>query len=183
MIKDLCAVLFLFCSSFIQGFDFEYKNQDEFVLGIAECTAEINAYIPPQQRVVVIISVAQAALESDWGRSRFATEANNFYGIIQTDRTEPHIKSLKSEVILKTYGRRCESTADYVRILSDVSRFKEYRELRMKQVLVSKVNIEELIKTLAPFAADPFYTYKVRDTVNYLFEHYPDLFSTREYTS
>jgi len=183
MIKDLCAVLFLSCFSFIQGFDFEYRNQDEFVLGIAECTAEINAYLPPQTRVVVVISVAQAALESDWGRSRFATEANNFYGIIQTDRTEPHIKSLKSEVLLKRYGRRCESTSDYVRILSNGSHFEEYRELRLKQVLVNKVNINDLINTLAPFAVDPFYTYKVKDTVNYLFEHYPNLFSQREYRS
>ena len=183
MIKDLCAVLFLSCFSFIQGFDFEYKNQDEFVLGIAECTAEINAYLPPQTRVVVVISVAQAALESDWGRSRFATEANNFYGIIQTDRTEPHVKSLKSEVILKVYGRRCESTSDYIRILSEVSHFKEYRELRLKQALVNEVNINDLINTIAPFAADPFYTYKVKDTVDYLFENYPDLFSRREYRS
>ena len=181
MIKDICAVLFLLCSPFIQGFDFEYRNQEEFVLGIAECTAEINAYLPPQQRVVVVISVAQAALESDWGRSRFATEANNFYGIIQTDRNEPHIKSLKSEVILKVYGRRCESTADYIRILSQVSRFAEYRELRLKQAMVNEVNINDLINTLAPFATDPFYTYKVKDTVDYLFEHYPDLFSQREY--
>ena len=183
MIKDLCAVLLLFCSSFIQGFDFEYRTQEEFVLGIAECTAEINAYLPPQTRVIVIISVAQAALESDWGRSRFATEANNFYGIIQTDKNEPHVKSRKSEVLVKKYGRRCESTSDYIRILSNVSHFQEYRELRFKQVMVNEVNIEALIKTLAPFAVDPFYTYKVRDTVNYLFENYPDLFSAREYTS
>jgi uncharacterized FlgJ-related protein len=41
-----------------------------------------------------LLSVAQAALESDWGKSRFAREAYNFYGIIETDNTEPHVKAL-----------------------------------------------------------------------------------------
>ena len=56
----------------------------------------------------MLISTAQAILESNWGESRFAREANNFYGIIQTDPTEPHIKSLNSNVLMKTYGRKCE---------------------------------------------------------------------------
>ena len=57
-----------------------------------------NAFIPPPERVIVAISVAQAILESDWGRSRFAVEGNNYYGIIETDNTEPHIKSKNSNV-------------------------------------------------------------------------------------
>ena len=103
MFKELCATLFLLCNPLLNGFDFNYdiNPRDQFVQGIAECTILNNAFIPPNERVVVAISVAQAILESDWGRSRFATEANNFYGIIQVDRTEPHIKSLNSNVLLK----------------------------------------------------------------------------------
>ena len=118
MIKELCAVLFILCSPFINNFDFTYDNKEEFALGIAECTVSINSYLPTQTRVIVVLSVAQAALESDWGKSRFAREAYNFYGIIETDRTEPHIKSLNSNVLLKKYGRRCESTADYINLLN-----------------------------------------------------------------
>ena len=94
MFKELCATLFLLCNPIINGFDFSYdiNPRDDFVKGIAECTIVNNAFIPPPERVIVAISVAQAILESDWGRSRFAKEANNFYGMIQTDITEPHIK-------------------------------------------------------------------------------------------
>ena len=177
MIRELCAVLFILCSPFINEIDFTYDNQEEFALGIAECTVEINAYIPPEMRVIVILSVAQAVLESNWGQSRFAREAYNFYGIIETDRTEPHIKSLESDILVKKYGRRCESTADYINLLNKGTHFKEYREIRLKQMLSDAVNLDDIIHSLAPYASDPFYGYKVRDTISYLLKTYPHIFN------
>ena len=58
----------------INGFDFSYdiNPRDDFVKGVAECTVIYNSFVPPTERVIVVISVAQAILESDWGRSRFA---------------------------------------------------------------------------------------------------------------
>ena len=58
MIKELCAVLFILCSPFIKNFDFTYNDQEEFVRGITECTTSLNAYLPPQTRVIVVLSVA-----------------------------------------------------------------------------------------------------------------------------
>ena len=177
MIRELCVVLFILCSPFIKNFDFTYDSPEEFAIGIAECTVSINSYLPPQTRVIIILSVAQAALESDWGKSRFAREAYNFYGIIETDRTEPHIKSLNSNVLLKKYGRRCESTADYINLLNKGTHFEEYREIRLKQSLTNTVNMDDIIHSLAPYASDPFYGYKVRDTISYLLEEYPHIFN------
>ena len=176
MIRELCAVLFILCSPFVKQFDFTYSTQEEFVLGIAECTISINAYVPPQERVIVILSVAQAALESDWGKSRFAKEAYNFYGIIETDATEPHVKALDSDILLKKYGRRCESTGDYINLLNAGTHFREYQELRVKQSVTNAVDLNALISTLIPYAKDPFYTFKVRDTVSYILDKYPDIF-------
>ena len=162
MFKELCATLFILCNPIINGFDFSYdiNPRDDFVRGIAECTVVNNAFIPPPERVIVAISVAQAILESDWGRSRFAKEANNFYGMIQTDKTEPHIKSLNSDIILKVYGNKCESVADYIELLNTSSAFAEYRDLRLKQVLSDNVDIHEVIKTLKNYAVDPEYVDK-----------------------
>ena len=117
MIKSICATLLL-CSLSSYNFDFKYSNKDEFVRGITECTVHFNSAIPPQYRAVVVISVAQAILESNWGESRFAKLGNNFYGMIQTDKTEPHIKALDSDILLKRYGRKCESVADYITLLN-----------------------------------------------------------------
>ena len=182
MFKELCATLFVLCNPLINGFDFNYSMnpRDDFVKGIAECTVVNNAFVPPNERVVVAISVAQAILESDWGRSRFAKEANNFYGMIQTDKTEPHIKSFNSDIILKVYGNKCESVSDYIELLNTSSAFEEYRDLRMKQMLDNNVNVFDLIQTLENYAVDPEYTKKLLAVTIGLFERYPQIFRSKE---
>ena len=182
MFKELCATLLVICNPLLNGFDFNYNinPRDNFVQGIAECTVLNNAFIPPTERVVVVVSVAQAILESDWGRSRFAKEANNFYGIIQTDETEPHIKSLNSNIMLKMYGNKCESVSDYIALLNNSSAFKEYRDLLVKQYMSDDVNIFELIETLENYAVDPEYTKKLLAVTLGLFEKYPQIFKSKE---
>ena len=182
MFKELCATLLVICNPLLNGFDFNYEinPRDHFVQGVAECTVLNNAFIPPTERVVVAISVAQAILESDWGRSRFAKEANNFYGIIETDETEPHIKSLNSNIMLKMYGNKCESVSDYIALLNNSSAFKEYRDLRVKQYMSDNVNIFELIETLDNYAVDPEYTKKLLAVTLGLFEKYPQIFKSKE---
>ena len=182
MFKELCATLFLLCNPLLNGFDFNYdiNPRDQFVQGIAECTILNNAFIPPNERVVVAISVAQAILESDWGRSRFATEANNFYGIIQVDRTEPHIKSLNSNVLLKVYGNKCESVADYIDLLNSSSAFVQYRDVRVKQYMDDNVDVRAVVKSLKNYAVDPEYTKKLLMVTLGLFEKYPHIFKSDE---
>tara|TARA_R110002126_G_scaffold3577_5_gene20582 strand:+ start:90 stop:671 length:582 start_codon:yes stop_codon:yes gene_type:complete len=182
MFKELCATLFLLCNPMLNGFDFNYSinPRDQFVQGIAECTILNNAVIEPYYRVIVVISVAQAILESDWGRSRFALEANNYYGIIQTDETEPHIKSLNSDVMLKIYGNKCESVSDYVTLLNTSSAFKEYREIRLKQYIDDNVDVRAVVKSLKNYAVDPEYTKKLLMVTLGLFEKYPHIFKSDE---
>ena len=182
MFKELCATLLVICNPLLNGFDFNYEMnpRDQFVQGITECTVLNNAFIPPPERVVVAISVAQAILESDWGRSRFATEANNFYGIIETDKTEPHIKSLNSNIMLKMYGNKCESVSDYIELLNTSSAFKEYRELRIRQYMSDNVDVFQIIETLKNYAVDPEYTKKLLSVTLGLFEKYPKLFKSQE---
>ena len=182
MFKELCATLFLLCNPMLNDFDFNYdmNPRDEFVQGIAECTVKTNTFIPPPDRVIIVISVAQAILESDWGRSRFAKEANNFYGIIETDRTEPHIKSLNSDIMLKMYGNKCESVSDYINLLNTSSAFEEYRNIRLKQYMTGNVEISKVIRSLKNYAVDPEYTKKLLAVTLGLFEKYPQIFRSKE---
>ena len=177
MLKELCATLLILCNPVLNGFDFDYENKDQFVQGIAECTIKYNAGIDPFERAIVIISVAQAIIESNWGESRFARKANNFYGIIQTDSTEPHIKSLRGKTLLKVYGNKCESVGDYIELLNGSEYFKEYRDIRVKQVITEEVDVFAVTGSLDSYAIDPKYTRKVKDVVNSLLEDYPLLFN------
>ena len=177
IISGFCATLLLLCQTVVSNFDFEYDNQDEFVKGIVQCTQALNAVIPPQQRVVVVLSVAQAGLESNWGKSRFAQLGNNFYGIIETDSTEPRITALDNpNVHLKVYGRKCESVAHYINLLNANPLFEELRELRLKQFIAGEVDLDARINALRMYAIDPFYAYKIKDTIAYLHKTYPTLF-------
>ena len=179
MLKELCATLLILCNPVLNGFDFDYSkdDRDQFVQGITECTIKYNAGIDPFERAIVIISVAQAIIESDWGESRFAREANNFYGIIQTDITEPHIKSLRGKALLKIYGNKCESVGDYIELLNGSEYFKEYRDIRVKQVITEEVDVFAVTGSLDSYAIDPKYTGKLKDVVNSLLEDYPLLFN------
>ena len=177
IISGFCATLLLICQSVLNDLDFKYDNQDEFVTGIIQCTQSFNAVVPPQHRLVVVVSVAQAALESDWGKSRFAQLGNNFYGIIETDLEKPHLTALGNpDIHLKVYDKKCYSVADYLALLNTSSLFKEYRNERAKAFVTGTVDLEPLILSLHVFAIDPFYTYKIKDTVKYLHKKYPSIF-------
>jgi uncharacterized FlgJ-related protein len=175
MLKELCATLLILCNPVLNGFDFDYAkdDRDRFVQGIAECTIKYNAGIDPFERAIVIISVAQAIIESNWGESRFARKANNFYGIIQTDRTEPYIKALRGKALLKVYGNKCESVGNYIELLNGSEYFKEYRDIRVKQVITEEVDVFAVTESLDSYAIDPKYTGKLKDVVLSLFKDYP----------
>ena len=175
--KSLCLTLFLFCQTTFNTFYFEYSNKKEFVQGIVDCTLLANTFIPPTERVVILISAAQAVLESDWGESRFAREGNNFYGIIETDPTSPHLKALgNSDIMIRTYGRKCESVADYIKVLNTHSNFKDYQELLLKQWISGEVDPVAIVKTLKDYALDPHYVDKILNTMGGLLKEYPNIF-------
>ncbi len=177
IISGFCATLLLICQSVLNDLDFKYDNQDEFVTGIIQCTQSFNAVVPPKHPLVIDLSVAQAALESDWGKSRFAQLGNNFYGIIETDLEKPHLPALGNpDIHLKVYDKKCYSVADYLALLNTSSLFKEYRNERAKAFVTGTVDLEPLILSLHVFAIDPFYTYKIKDTVKYLHKKYPSIF-------
>tara|TARA_R110001606_G_scaffold265504_1_gene414529 strand:- start:79 stop:651 length:573 start_codon:yes stop_codon:yes gene_type:complete len=182
MLKELCATLLVLCNPILNGFDFDYAkdDKDQFVQGIAECTVTYNADINPFNRAVIVLSVGQAIIESSWGNSRFARKANNFYGIIQTDKTEPYIKSLRGMVLLKKYGNKCESVADYIELLNTSLFFEEYRDLRMKQVTQGEVDVFALVDTLDSYAKDPLYKEKLKNVILSLLRDYPLLFRMDE---
>jgi Bax protein len=76
--------------------------------------------------------LAQAAVESGWGKSRFFTEAKNVFGIWSFDesdvRVEAHAVRGNKKVYLRAYGDLSGSVRDYFDVLS---RSNAYRGLRI----------------------------------------------------
>jgi len=70
---------------------FNYNNDVQFVEAVRKCVDWVNFETPRFERVPMEMIVAQAALESGWGTSRFAIEGNNLFGIRTYDKNIPHM--------------------------------------------------------------------------------------------
>ena len=92
--------------------------------------------------------VAQAVIETAWGTSRFANESNNLFGIRKG---------------LKVYETKCDSVADYIRIINEVPAYAEFREMRQDGVTDALL----LARTLKRWAEEPHYTDLIEDVIKY----------------
>ena len=77
--------------------EMRYKNKKEFIKELGYCVDYINFTTPVDKRVPIEMLVGQAVLESGWGMSRFAKEANNLFGIRVFKSTAPHMLPLGME--------------------------------------------------------------------------------------
>ena len=93
------------------------------------------------------ITLAQAAMESGWGSSRFFKEANNLFGIWSYNKGEPRIPANDSDVFLRKYTDIAESIEDYFVTLGRARAYKKFREMRLKSD-----NIHELLPLLKNYS-------------------------------
>ena len=75
----------------LQEPEFVYNNDIQFVRAMHKCINYINFTTPKHLRVPYEMIIGQAALESGWGKSRFATEGNNLFGIRTWKETSAHL--------------------------------------------------------------------------------------------
>jgi len=93
------------------------------------------------------IALAQAAMESAWGTSRFFREGKNIFGVWSFDKNEPRIAASKKRgnktIWVKKYPTIKASISDYYRVLAKGNAFEEFRVLKM-----SNSDPYELVKKL-----------------------------------
>jgi Bax protein len=81
------------------------------------------------------IVLAQAAVETGWGRSRFFLEANNVFGIWSYDVNEPRIKASSMrdsvEIYVRSYDNLAQSIQDYFRTLGTARAYRGLRQTRL----------------------------------------------------
>ena len=161
----LCASL-LICFNFNPEMD--YTNNEEFIKDVKACTLHLNSMEDEWNRVPVDLVVAQAIHESEWGRSRFATEGNNLMGIRTFDSTDDQMKPINipdSSWGLRIFETKCESISYYIDLLNNSHHYNEFREERMVQYISDLVDLEKLAMTLAIYAEDIYYTQKIIQTL------------------
>lgn len=107
----------------IQKLKYTYRVQTDHELLLA---------LKPHPKSIVL---AQAAIESNWGTSRFFRKANNIFGMWSTTEKEPRIAAgIKRggvhTVWLKKFATLEESVEHYYLTIGRGKHYKELRELR-----------------------------------------------------
>jgi Bax protein len=81
------------------------------------------------------ITMAQAAIETAWGTSRFFRKAKNLFGIRPTNSKQPRIETIQQSngksVWLRRYESIEDSVEDYYLVLAKGKAFKAFRRLRL----------------------------------------------------
>ena len=150
--------------------DFERANNQTFINSVGQCVNYIYNTTTDVYPVNFELLLAQAALESAWGNSRFALEGKNLFGIRTYNLTEPHMlpSNNPKKWGVRVYMHECDSVQHYIDILNNGGAFEEYRELRDNGETDSLV----LVNTLGAYASDEHYFGKVTRIIKMLREDY-----------
>ena len=146
--------------------EMRYKNKKEFIKESGYCVDYINFTTPVDKRVPIEMLVGQAVLESGWGTSRFAKEANNLFGIRVFKSTAPHLLPLGVEKWqgwgVRVFKTKCDSVKEYIRLLNEHPAYEDFRTMRAKMLATNKpLDSKKLIKTLKAFSTTEDYALRV----------------------
>tara|TARA_B100001057_G_scaffold11234_1_gene10687 strand:+ start:1010 stop:1648 length:639 start_codon:yes stop_codon:yes gene_type:complete len=150
--------------------DFERANNQTFINSVGQCVNYIYHTTTDIYPVNLEVLLAQAALESGWGNSRFALEGKNLFGIRTYDLREPHMlpSNNPKKWGVRVYMHECDSVQHYIDILNNGSAYEEYRKLRDNGIKDSLLYVE----TLGAYASDEHYFGKIKSIIKKLREEY-----------
>ena len=135
-------------------------TNEQFIASLDACIDHVYLSVSPERQLPRKLIIAQAILESAWGKSRFANEGNNLFGIRTFDKSQEHLLPITWDQNkwpgwgVKVYESKCASVRDYVRIINEVWAYEELREARKENPNITAV---ELAMYLDKFSTNPNY--------------------------
>ena len=150
--------------------NFEHTNNQQFLDNVVQCVDYIYHTTTDIYPVNLELLLAQAALESGWGNSRFALEGHNLFGIRTYDLKEPHMlpSNKPKKWGVKVYMHECDSVLNYINLLNNGSAFGKYRELREDGIDDPFI----LVETLDAYASDKNYFSKIKSILRKIRNEY-----------
>ena len=149
--------------------DFEHDNNQQFLDNVKQCVNYVYFH-NDIEKVNLELLLAQAALESGWGNSRFARVGKNLFGIRTYDLKEPHMlpSNNPKKWGVKVYEHECYSVLNYINILNNGSAFNEYRQMREDDITDPFL----LTETLDAYATDNDYFSKIKSILTKIRKDY-----------
>ena len=147
--------------------EIDTSSNKMFVQSLNNCINYLYQSIEPEHQIPNELIIAQAVIETGWGKSRFANEGNNLFGIRTWDIDEPHLLPIPWTKWpgwgVKAYSSKCESVVDYLHILNNVHAFKELREARASGINDALI----LANYLEKYASKPTYVELVKEIIQF----------------
>lgn len=140
--------------------EFRYNDEKTFVVSLQKCVDYLNLMTDPHHRIPSAIIVGMAVIESDYGRSRFATEGNALFGVRTWDLKQPHMKPLaipNAQFGVKKYSHKCESVSDMINIINNHPAYKDFRKERDHQYDNNSIDYRKLMYGLTAWSTNPEY--------------------------
>ncbi len=107
------------------------------------------------------IALAQAAIESGWGKSRFAKEFNALFGEYTYDQNKGVVPLKRDDGdthLIKSFSSYDNSVSSYFKNINSHDAYKDFREVRKVMRLKNNfTNVEILISKLISYAEDNNY--------------------------
>jgi uncharacterized FlgJ-related protein len=143
---------------------FEYHNDKEFIVALNKCIQYLNFEIPAKNHINTELIIAQAIVESDYGRSRFAKEGNNLFGIRVWSKEGmlPLLQPDHIEWRVRVFKTKCDSVKYYIEILNAKQVYAEFRKVR--DFTFNKDPIK-MAKALDNFSTNKEYEQKVIEVI------------------
>ena len=135
-------------------------TNEQFIASLDICIDYVYLSVSLERQLPRKLILAQAILESAWGKSRFANEGNNLFGIRTFDKSQEHLLPITWDPNkwpgwgVKVYESKCASVRDYVRIINEVWAYEELREARKSNPNITAI---ELASYLDKFSTNPNY--------------------------
>ena len=155
--KHICATLLLLCSPL------DIDSDTRFIDEVKSCALQYNSMIDEIDRIPIILVLAQAIHESDWGKSRFAREGNNLFGIRALEG-EDFIRARSGKKV-KRYLTWCESVNDYMELLLTSYHYEKFQKELENQWFNDEIDVNKLVDTLDLYAEDVYYKDKIKDVI------------------
>ena len=146
----------------------EYTNNAQFVVGVSRCIDFLNLHTEIVKRVPRDIIVAMAILETGYGKSRFALEGNNLFGIRTWDKNTPQLKPLElpnAAFGVKMYKTKCASVKDMIHTINTHRAYVDYRDERDRQEATGVLDINAQVDQLHKWSTNPNYTALVKEKI------------------
>jgi len=146
---------------------FRYNNNTEFINSLNKCIDHINRSLPYHQQIPTKLIQTQAALESNYGRSRFAIEGNNLMGIYQFKNLHTGMtpaKNPNASFRVAKFNSKCGSVRYYVELLNTKDYYLAFRNERKYQMENNVNDVYRYFNKFGKYSTNPEYPFLLTRT-------------------